>query len=195
MENLTVNETGGLQQANLPKPPENPKGLKFTPKYKMIIRRLKFWAECFKCGNSYEIVDDAALDGMRLGHSEKTLIPAVINWMEDTMFDEAWDIVKAQLLPKGLSEMDAAIIFDKIFGRICDPSPDGSSYNFTGDYPCPKCHCPQINYGPTDPPVYKDIELLKVLHFKWDKLNKIDKISLVKRLLDDLEKIKEYSSF
>jgi hypothetical protein len=108
--------------------------------------------------------------------------------MEDTMFDEAWDIVKMQLLPQGLSEMDAAIIYDKILGKICDPSPDESNYNFTGDYPCPKCHCPQMHYGPTtDPPIFRDVELLKVTHFKWDKLSRNEKINLVQQLLDEVE--------
>ena len=151
----------------------------------MIIKRLIFWAKCFECGVSYEIVNGTALDGMRLGLSEETLIPAVINWMKDAMFDEAWGIVKEQLLPKGLSEMDAAIIFDEIIGIICDPSPDGSNYNFTGKHPCPKCHCPQIHYGPTtDPPIFRDVELLKVTHFKWDNLSMEEKSNLIKKLLN-----------
>ena len=150
------------------------------------MKKLLFNGHCGKCNNHFEFIcdDNGPPAGGRILLSRKSLQPAVIYYFEDPVFDEVAGIVDDLLTGQGLSEHKVATRFDDIFGEICDPAPDSSSYFLGGDIPCPACANKVTSYGPTTPLKYCEVEIPKVTHKEWDNLTVAEKRRRVKALLE-----------
>lgn len=147
--------------------------------------------KCKKCGVVFETLSDPGDYSTRLLLSEKTYQAAIVLCDKDPAFKEVYKIVKKYLVKKVSTAIEAAEMFDDVFGRICDKAPDGSNYNMTGKRKCPKCQSIDIEYGPTDPPVYRAEQLREVTHMGWDRLSIYEKEVIVKGTIEKIEKGKD----
>lgn len=144
---------------------------------------LIFWNRCKKCGYEFETLSDPSDYSIRLLLSVKTQKPAIVMCDIDPAFKEIYKMVEEYFLPKGYPSIQIAEIFDEIFGKICDLAPDGSSYDMSGRRRCIKCKSDNIDYGPTEPPVYREEVLPKVSHTSWDNYTYNEKAVLVEQLI------------
>lgn len=147
-----------------------------------------FWGKCKKCNAKFEVYADGALDyGSRLLESYKNHQLAKAVHGLDPAFEEISGLVRDFLRPLGFSEIQMTRKFDEVFGKICDPAPDGSFYDMSGKVTCLVCQSDSVSWGPSDPPIFRDIELPHVTHKKWDALNLEQKRKTVEELLKKLK--------
>jgi hypothetical protein len=142
-----------------------------------------FWNRCNDCGHEFETVGGRDDYETRLLLSKDQHLPALIWCDTDPVFREVYTIVETFLHTQGLSLPIIVRVFNEIFGEICDKALDGSPYDMSGKRWCPNCHSSSISYGPTEPPVFKELDLPAVSHKHWDKLSHDEKTTLIIQLI------------
>lgn len=151
----------------------------------MIEKYSMLWGKCRSCGAEFEMIGESVLEDGLILLSEKTLYPAQIKWNKDPFFYEVGKIVDEIAKHKGYSPGKLGDVFQKIFGQLCDLAPDGSQYNMTEVTHCPYCASNQVDWGPFEPPIVKELEIEDVPHTIWDELTKEEKVAKVKHLLNN----------
>ncbi len=153
----------------------------------MKIKLEVFWAKCRDCETNFEVFAGTQLYGTRILRSKNTCKHAVVVCDSDPAFDEVSELVRGLLKYKNIPPYKKGEMFDQIFGKICDPAPDGSSYDMSGRIWCPKCHKSNVSYGPNEPPQSREVDLDEVTHKKWNSLQPNQKVQRIKELLSQLE--------
>jgi hypothetical protein len=150
----------------------------------MIIKSHLFWCKCRQCGREFDSLTDVSWDEIRLLLSKKDRLPAIVICNEDPVFEEIWQIVKDVLYPQELFDSELATRFNQVFGELCDLAPDGSLYDMSGKFLCLNCGSSSVDYGPTDPPLFKEVDAPVVTHRHWDRLVMDQKVARIKSLLE-----------
>ena len=137
------------------------------------------------CGFEIETISGKNDYVSRLLLSERTFQPAIVMCDEDKSFQDVYSMVKSAVKSLNLTPIQIANIFDNIYTEVCDLAPDGSKYNMSGDWNCPKCGSRPLHYGPTNPPKYVEANPPAVTHSRWDSLNEEEKLKLIRQLIKD----------
>ena len=119
--------------------------------------------------------------GRLLGRTTKNELAEFSSWTNSAVFEEAEQLVARALgRRQGISDC-----FRRILGVVCDPSPSGEQYRFTGDFQCLVCGSTNVEYGPDDPPQFETIELPLGTHYRWDQLSQLKRSALIQEALHD----------
>ena len=117
--------------------------------------------------------------GRLLGRTTKNELAEFNSWTDSIAFEEAEQLVSRALgRRQGISDC-----FRRVLGVLCDPSPSGEKYRFTGRFQCPVCGSANVEYGPDDPPQFETIELPHVTHYRWNQLSDLRRSELIEEAL------------
>jgi hypothetical protein len=134
---------------------------------------------CDTCGHrSYTYVMAGDGYGHLLGRTATNEI-AEFNSLEDPAYNEGREMLR-EIFP--LSKKTGSPLVD-LLGLICDPSPSGQQYSFSGRIQCPECGRADVEYGPDEPPEVRTMRFPQVSHKNWDSLSKSLKKELLTRAL------------
>lgn len=150
------------------------------------IRRVEILhIECPECGYkgiTYLLAGDTY--GILLGRNSIGQLAVLDTWKDTAFFDEI-SSVKNRLL-SNLAEPELSDCFQKVVGLICDPSPSGEYYDFSGKDVCPNCKSSNANFFLDEPIMFDNIELANVSHREWDTLNNDEKATFMKEKLGEI---------
>ena len=139
------------------------------------VRKMETWhIDCSECGHhadTYEISGDAY--GILLGRSSANELAVLDAWKGKIFFDEMAGLTDASM-PNAV-EPTLSDCFRRVAGKICDPSPSGESYDFTGKKVCPNCKSPNIRYYADEPFQFAEIGVPNASHRRWDSLSSKEK--------------------
>jgi hypothetical protein len=98
---------------------------------------------------------------------------------DDPAFDKAREMLD-EIFP--LSKKTGGPL-QELLGIICDPSPSGRQYSFSGRIHCPVCGRTDVDYGPDEPPEARSMRFSQVSHKNWDSLSTSQQKELLRQAL------------
>lgn len=105
--------------------------------------------------------------------------------VDDNIFKGFYQLLKSNKRLSCKKAAEIAKVQHKIYGYICDKSPNLYSYHIGRKPSCP--HCGGIEmaaWEPTIPPETVEQKIPKITYLFWEKLKEEDKIQLVNNLID-----------
>jgi hypothetical protein len=150
----------------------------------MKIKTHIFEGTCKDCGESFQFQSGFDLYNEKLFLSLKTHLPAIVIHDEDAAFKEAWEMVKIILFPQELLDSELVTRFGRVFGQVCDAAPDGSHYDASGRIYCPSCGSANVGYGPTNPPISREVDAPILTHAKWNAMSSEGRMAWLRLLLE-----------
>lgn len=149
-------------------------------------RKVEVWhIECHECNHkedTFEIAGDSY--GILLGRTSVNQLVVLDAWKDKAFFDEVSRLVDI-LLSKAV-EPFLSDCFRKVVGRVCDPSPSGEPYDFTGKVVCPNCKSESVMYHADEPFRFDNIDLPNIRHAKWDAMTENERMTFLKEKLTEV---------
>lgn len=137
---------------------------------------------CGRCGHSFEAPELPGNQyGLFLMRSEGKDTLALVNALDDTVFEEVDRLLSAIPGIEAKSDAERAMVLHAIFGICYDPDEDGSLFGI-GTFPaCSECSSREIAYWQaSDPPIFVELSLPSVTHDKWKSLNTKSRLNLLR---------------
>lgn len=141
--------------------------------------------ECPECGYkgiTYLLAGDTY--GILLGRNSVYQLAVLDTWKDTVFFDEISSLSNRFL--SNPVEPESGDCIQKVIGLICDPSPSGEHYDFSGKKICPNCKSSNVNLFLDEPIMFDAIEIANISHKKWDALNNNEKVKFMKQKLTEV---------
>ena len=119
--------------------------------------------------------------------------PGLLNTVGDEVFDEVDQLLTEIGAYEGKGDMDASDLLHAIFGVACDNAPDGTQLKTSRFEACPICGNRKVkSMEPVYPIQLYDGALFQVTHNEWSKLSKSEKITRLKKALENAEPVTNF---
>jgi len=109
---------------------------------------------------------------------------AWLNALEDPVFDEVTELVKAHPDAGKLDDVDQATVLHAVFSVACDPDPEHHRYVIGGMPPCPNCKSQKIESWEPVGALPAERSIPHVTHAWWNGLSPEEKRSTVHQAID-----------
>ncbi|WP_055591193.1 hypothetical protein [Peterkaempfera griseoplana] len=139
---------------------------------------------CRSCGHRFTLpgADLSFAYGTFLGVSA-TPQAAVLHCFDPT-YTEIEALVDDHRRSAHLPPVDAGPLVRSVIGRVFDPDPTGSAFDFTGTHPCPRCASVHVNSRETALPWPHTAR--PATHHRWDRLTAPAKAATVRSAVNTL---------
>ena len=157
----------------------------FTPTEPEIRKFIVLHLNCPECrymGETHRLAGDTY--GILLGRTSGNQLTVFDTWKDTHFFDEL-SRLRSTLMPKAVEPM-LSDCFRKVIGRVCDPSPSGENYDFTGKILCPNCKSSNVMHYADEPFRFAEINIPNISHKKWNTFNDDEKAIFMMKELDQL---------
>lgn len=122
--------------------------------------------------------------GYLLLRSEESEYTALLSIFEDPLFSECEPMVLSHHMVKSLGKSQQADVVFKIYGLICDPTPDGHPLNVDVLPKCSSCNSSKnLSWRPSEPG--RSWPLPSVTCEKWNALSQGEKVGLINQLVQE----------
>jgi hypothetical protein len=112
---------------------------------------------------------------------------AILDAFEVREYTEVGEMLDGHPRVKIKSDFERAGVLKRIFGELCDPSPDGTHYSIVRRPRCPECGSTEMAaWGPVDPPQGVDQDVPMISVSKWRSMDCRDKDRVLDSVLNRL---------